>query len=43
MYRQGYVMGWDQTCRVLFLPLADLAPGSVPDAPVSGIDEVRDG
>ncbi len=38
--REGYVMAWDQACRIVFLPLDRLAPGSVPDAPVSGIDAV---
>ncbi len=39
--RQGYVMAWDPRCRVVFLPLNELAPGAVPDAPISGIDEVQ--
>ncbi len=38
--RQGYVMAWDPRCNVVFLPLAELTPGVVPDAPVSGIDQV---
>ncbi len=38
--REGYVMAWDQSCRVVFLPLDRLAPGSFPDAPVSGIETV---
>lgn len=38
--REAYVMGWDRSCKVLYLPLDQLPPGSVPDARVSGIDEV---
>ncbi len=38
--REGYVLAWDPSCRVVFLRLANLAPGSLPDAPISGIDEV---
>ncbi len=38
--REGYVMAWDQACRVVFLPVDRLAPGSFPDASVSGIDTV---
>lgn len=38
--REGYVMAWDQSCRVAFLPLDRLAPGSFPDAKVSGIEAV---
>lgn len=38
--REGFVMGWDRSCEVRFLPLAQLPPGSVPDARVSGIDKV---
>ena len=38
--RRGYVMAWDQQCRVVFLALDNLAPGALPDARVSGIDEV---
>ena len=38
--REGYVMAWDPSCRVVFLPLDQLAPGSFPDAPVSGIEAV---
>ena len=38
--RQGFVMAWDRACRVVYLPLDNLAPGALPDAPVSGIDEV---
>ena len=38
--RRGFVMAWDQACRVIFFPLDKLAPGSFPDAQVSGIDAV---
>ncbi|MCP3960820.1 MAG: hypothetical protein GY719_23495 [bacterium] len=38
--REGFVMAWDRDCRVVFIPLANLAPGALPDAPVSGIEEV---
>lgn len=38
--REGYVMAWDQACKVVFIPLDRLTPGSFPDAPVSGIDAV---
>lgn len=38
--RLGYVMAWNQSCRVVFLPLDELKPGTVPDAPIHGIDEV---
>lgn len=30
--RRGYVMVWDRSCRVVYLPLDQLQPGSVPDA-----------
>ncbi len=30
--RQGFVMVWDQRCEVLFLPLDQIPPGSIPDA-----------
>ncbi len=38
--RAGFVMGWDRGCNVRYIPLEQLPPGSVPDARVSGIDEV---
>ncbi|MEM7588031.1 MAG: hypothetical protein AAF560_31880, partial [Acidobacteriota bacterium] len=38
--REGYVMAWNPQCDVVFLPLNKLNPGAVPDAPVSGIDQV---
>ena len=39
--REGYVMTWDlERCRVLFLPLAELPPGALRDAEVSGIDQI---
>ena len=38
--REGFVMGWDRSCEVRFVPLKGLPPGSVPDARVSGIDQV---
>lgn len=38
--RRGYVMGWSADCRVGYLPLDELPPGSVPDARISGIDAV---
>ncbi len=38
--RAGYVMAWDQACRVVFLPLDRLAPGSFPDAKVDGIEMI---
>jgi len=38
--REGYVMIWDRRCEVVYLPLDQLPPGSIPDAAVSGIDEV---
>ena len=38
--RQGLVMGWDRKCRVVYFPLESLKPGSLPDAPVGGIDQV---
>ena len=38
--REGYVMGWDRSCKAVYLPLEQLPAGSVPDARVSGIEEV---
>ncbi|MEM7354783.1 MAG: glycosyltransferase family 39 protein [Acidobacteriota bacterium] len=38
--RKGYILAWDPQCRIVFLDLERLGPGSVPDAPVSGIDQV---
>ena len=38
--RRGYVMVWDRACRVAYLPLDQLPPGTVPDAPVEGIEAV---
>ncbi len=39
--REGYVMSWDLArCRVFFVPLAGLPPGSLRDADVPGIDEI---
>lgn len=38
--RQGLVMAWDRRCHVVYLPLETLEPGTIPDARVSGIDDV---
>ncbi len=38
--REGYVMAWDRSCKVVFLPLARITPGSIPDAEVSGLEEI---
>jgi len=38
--RRGWVMLWRRPCEVVYLPLEALEPGTVPDAPVAGIDEV---
>ncbi len=38
--RQGFVMAWDRRCHVVYFPLHNLEPGALPDAPVSGIDNV---
>ncbi len=37
---RGYLMAWDRSCQVRYLPLESLQPGSIPPAPVSGIDEL---
>jgi len=40
--RAGYVMLWTAQCRVDLLPLAELAPGQVPDGRQQrGTDEKR--
>lgn len=41
--RRGYVMGWTRECRVIYAPLDQLPPGSVPDARVEGIEQVGTG
>ena len=38
--RQGYVMVWDTSCRVRYLPLDRIPPGIVPDANIEGIEDV---
>ena len=38
--RPGYVMLWDTRCKTLFLPLDRASPGIVPDAEVTGIEQV---
>ncbi len=38
--RPGFIVGWDPSCRAVFVPLDRVAPGTIPDAEVSGIDQV---
>ena len=38
--RPGFVLGWDPSCRAVLVPLDRITPGTIPDAEVSGIDEV---
>ncbi|MEE8523974.1 MAG: glycosyltransferase family 39 protein, partial [Thermoanaerobaculia bacterium] len=38
--RPGFIVGWDPSCRPVFVPLDRIAPGTIPDAEVSGIEEV---
>lgn len=41
--RRGWVMVWDRSCQVAYIPLDQLPPGAIPDARVPGIEAVGAG